>query len=72
MSLNLGYLIGSSIFAAIFVALVWSQVRVLHFRPARYWAMIVATTTLDTTMATSRTVHWASAILAASQMRPRC
>jgi uncharacterized membrane-anchored protein len=51
MSLNLGYLIGSVIFAAIFVALVWSQVKAAHFRPALFWATIVATTTLGTTMA---------------------
>lgn len=51
MSLNLGYLMGSSIFAAIFVALVWSQVSALYFRPALYWATIVATTTLGIAMA---------------------
>ena len=51
MSLNLGYLVGSAIFAAIFVALVWSQVKASHFRPALFWATIVATTTLGTTMA---------------------
>ena len=51
MSLKLGYLVGSAIFAAIFVALVWSQVKASHFRPALFWATIVATTTLGTTMA---------------------
>ncbi|MEP7058491.1 MAG: hypothetical protein ABI809_12045 [Caldimonas sp.] len=51
MSLNLGYLVGSAIFAAIFVALVWSQVKAAHFRPALFWATIIATTTLGTTMA---------------------
>jgi uncharacterized membrane-anchored protein len=51
MSLNLGYLIGSAIFAAIFIALVWSQVKATRFRPALFWATIVATTTLGTTMA---------------------
>jgi uncharacterized membrane-anchored protein len=51
MSLNLGYLVGTGIFAAIFVALVWLQVRVSRFHPVLYWATIVATTTLGTTMA---------------------
>ncbi len=51
MSLNLGYLVGSAIFAATFVALVWLQVRAARFHPALYWATIVATTTLGTTLA---------------------
>ena len=51
MSLNLGYLVGTGIFAAIFVVLVWLQVRASRFHPALYWATIVATTTLGTTMA---------------------
>jgi uncharacterized membrane-anchored protein len=51
MSLKLGYVIGSAIFAAIFVALVWGQVKAMHFRPILYWATIVATTTLGTTLA---------------------
>ena len=51
MSLQLGYLIGSAVFAAIFVALVWSQVKASQFQPALFWATIVATTTLGTTLA---------------------
>ncbi len=51
MSLKLGYLIGTAIFAAIFVVLVWSQVKAERFRPALFWATIVATTTLGTTLA---------------------
>ena len=51
MSLNLGYLVGSAIFAVLFVALVSLQVRASRFRPALFWATIVATTTLGTTMA---------------------
>lgn len=51
MSLNLGYLVGSAIFAVIFVALVWSQVKASHFLPTLFWATIVATTTLGTTLA---------------------
>jgi uncharacterized membrane-anchored protein len=51
MSLDLGYLVGTGIFAAIFAVLVWLQVRASAFHPALYWATIVATTTLGTTMA---------------------
>ncbi|MBC7483005.1 MAG: hypothetical protein H7337_14145 [Rhizobacter sp.] len=51
MSLKLGYLVGSAIFAVIFIALVWGQVKAETFRPILYWATIVATTTLGTTLA---------------------
>jgi len=51
MSLNLGYLVGSAIFAVLFVALAWGQVKAKCFRPILYWATIVATTTLGTTLA---------------------
>jgi len=51
MSLKLGYLVGSAVFAVIFIALVWGQVKAAHFRPVLYWATIVATTTLGTTLA---------------------
>lgn len=51
MSLKLGYLIGTAIFAVIFIALVFGQVKAARFHPFLYWATIVATTTLGTTMA---------------------
>ena len=51
MSLGLGYLVGSAIFAATFVALVSGQVAASRFHPVLYWATIVATTTLGTTLA---------------------
>jgi uncharacterized membrane-anchored protein len=51
MSLKLGYLIGSAIFAVIFIGLVAGQIREPRFHPVLYWATIVATTTLGTTMA---------------------
>lgn len=51
MSLRLGYLVGSAIFAVIFIGLVSGQVRAEKFHPFLYWATIVATTTLGTTMA---------------------
>ena len=39
------------IFAVIFIALVWAQLKADRFRPILYWATIIATTTLGTTMA---------------------
>jgi uncharacterized membrane-anchored protein len=51
MSLKLGYLIGSAIFAIFFLGLVAAQVKAESFRPSLYWATIVATTTLGTTLA---------------------
>lgn len=51
MSLKLGYLVGSVIFAVIFIALVSGQVKAAQFHPVLYWATIVATTTLGTTLA---------------------
>jgi uncharacterized membrane-anchored protein len=51
MSLDLGYIAGSVIFAAVFVALVTGQVKADRFHPVLYWATIVGTTTLGTTMA---------------------
>lgn len=51
MSLKLGYLVGTAIFAALFIALVFGQVRARRFHPLLYWATIVATTTLGTTLA---------------------
>ena len=51
MSLSLGYLLGTAIFAATFVVLVAAQIRSNRFHPLLYWATIVATTTLGTTLA---------------------
>lgn len=51
MSLRLGYLLGSVIFAVIFIGLVFGQVKAARLRPSLYWATIVATTTLGTTLA---------------------
>jgi uncharacterized membrane-anchored protein len=51
MSLNLGYLVGTAIFAILFVVLVAAQIRAQRFHPALYWATIVATTTVGTTLA---------------------
>jgi uncharacterized membrane-anchored protein len=51
MSLNLGYVVGCLIFAVIFIALVAAQIKADRFRPYLYWATIVGTTTLGTTLA---------------------
>jgi uncharacterized membrane-anchored protein len=51
MSLNLGYLIGSAIFCVLFIGLVSAQVKASQFDRFLYWATIVATTTLGTTIA---------------------
>ena len=51
MSMNLGYLISTGIFALIFAAAVVAQVRAKAFHPLLYWTTIVATTTVGTTLA---------------------
>jgi uncharacterized membrane-anchored protein len=51
MSLHLGYLTATGLFAAVFAALVLAQIRASGFRPALYWSTIVATTTVGTTLA---------------------
>jgi uncharacterized membrane-anchored protein len=51
MSMNLGYLVGTCIFAAVFVVAVGTQVAVRKYHPFLYWAAIVATTTAGTTLA---------------------
>lgn len=51
MSMNLGYLVGTAIFAAIFLAAVVAQVKAKGFHPFLYWTTIIATTTVGTTLA---------------------
>jgi uncharacterized membrane-anchored protein len=51
MSMGLGYLVGTAIFAVIFVAAVATQMRARRFHPSIYWATIIASTTVGTTMA---------------------
>jgi uncharacterized membrane-anchored protein len=51
MSMNLGYLVGTAIFAALFVVAVAAQIRAKKFHPSLYWATIIATTTVGTTAA---------------------
>lgn len=51
MSMDLGYLLSTGIFATIFVGAVFAQIRAQSFRPFLYWATIIATTTVGTTLA---------------------
>jgi len=51
MSMNLGYLVATAIFAAIFLIAVVAQIRAKGFLPFLYWATIIATTTVGTTLA---------------------
>ena len=51
MSMHLGYLVGTAIFAAIFLVIVTAQIRSSRFHPLLYWATIIATTTVGTTLA---------------------
>ena len=51
MSMNLGYLVGTAIFAVIFIGFVLAQIRARRFHPFLYWATIIATTTVGTTLA---------------------
>ncbi len=46
-----GYIIGTAIFGAIFIAAVLVQIRASKFHPFLYWLTIVATTTVGTTLA---------------------
>ena len=51
MSMNLGYLVGTGIFAVIFIGFVLAQIKAKKFHPFLYWATIIATTTVGTTLA---------------------
>lgn len=51
MSMGLGYLVGTAIFAVVFVAAVMAQISARRFHPALYWSTIVASTTVGTTLA---------------------
>lgn len=51
MSMGLGYLVSTIIFAAIFIATVVAQILARKFHPITYWATIVASTTVGTTLA---------------------
>ncbi|MBC7755268.1 MAG: hypothetical protein H7Z20_01245 [Bdellovibrio sp.] len=51
MSMNLGYLVSTAIFGALFLVTVSAQIKAKQFHPFLYWVTIVATTTVGTTLA---------------------
>lgn len=51
MSMHLGYLMSTGIFAALFAVAVTVQIMAKKFHPLIYWITIIATTTVGTTMA---------------------
>jgi uncharacterized membrane-anchored protein len=51
MSMNIGYLVSTGIFAALFIVAVIAQVSAKRFHPFLYWTTIIATTTVGTTLA---------------------
>ncbi|EPF79661.1 membrane protein [Acinetobacter gyllenbergii] len=51
MSLNLGYILSTCIFSIIFIGFVSLQMKAKQYKPFLYWATIISTTTLGTTIA---------------------
>ncbi|MEP6484563.1 MAG: hypothetical protein ABJB01_08935 [Rudaea sp.] len=51
MSLGLGYLVSTVIFAAVFIVAVTAQIKAEKFHAWLYWLTIIATTTVGTTLA---------------------
>lgn len=51
MSMHLGYLVSTGIFAVIFIVAVIAQISSRKFHPVLYWTCIIATTTVGTTLA---------------------
>src|ERR1700760_770832 len=50
MSLHLGYLVATGIFAAVFLVALALQLAAKRYHPFTYWFLIVATTTVGTTI----------------------
>lgn len=51
MSLNLGYLLSTFIFATVFIGAVFFQIKSKQYQPYLYWFTIIASTTVGTTLA---------------------
>lgn len=51
MTMDLGYLVGTAIFASALVILAVVQIRARRFHPFLYWTTIIASTTAGTTLA---------------------
>lgn len=49
--MNLGYLVGTESFAAVFIVFAIAPVSAKRFQPLLYWSTIIATTTVGTTLA---------------------
>ncbi len=59
MSMGLGYLVATAIFALVFLLAVGAQITAKRFHPYLYWTTIIATTTVGTTLAdfADRSLH---------------
>jgi uncharacterized membrane-anchored protein len=51
MTLNLGYAVGTAIFFALFLATATAQISLRNYHRFLYWAVVITTTTVGTTMA---------------------
>ena len=51
MSMDLGYLVSTAIFAVLFLVSAFIQIKSQRFHPVIYWLTIIATTTVGTTLA---------------------
>ena len=51
MSMDMGYLVSTGIFAALFIVAVIAQIAAKKLHPVIYWTTIIATTTVGTTLA---------------------
>jgi len=51
MTLNLGYLVGTAIFGVLLLIALGAQIKARRFHPFLYWAVVIATTTVGTTLA---------------------
>lgn len=60
MSLNWGYAASSVVLFGVFLALCIAQIRADRYRPLLYWAVVIATTTVGTTIAdfADRSLGW--------------
>ena len=51
MSMQLGYLVATVVFAVIFLLAVGAQITAKRYQPWLYWTTIISTTTVGTTLA---------------------
>src|SRR3982074_3960853 len=72
MTLNWGYLAGTLLFFVALVALVATQIVAKKFHPSLYWATIIASTTLGTTMADFADRSWGIGYVGGSSILLLC